>query len=118
MATIELKLLFANYGNRSGILYTIDIPKPDLVTVIQYEPKLEENLPAVIPPSQGMSYEVTIFLTQVSIEKTWKDIWEDKDSFVVEVIFKGSTSFPWNKIAKKKIFIDFQELKNLAERVH
>lgn len=118
MAFIELKLLFANYGNRSGILFNINIPKPDLVTVVQFDPHLEENLPIVIPPGQGKSYEVKLFLTKVSMDTTWTEIFKDKEHWEMEVIFRKSRSLPWNKTVHKKIRISIQELKESAKRVN
>lgn len=111
--SIDINLLFVNSGNRSGILYDINITFANIIYQIVYKTPLKRILPIVISPGQGEQFKPTL-MTAKPPEKTWVDTLKDQEYLEIELTFKTSTSFPWNKIKKKFLKIDIQGLKKIV----
>lgn len=111
IAYLVINLLFVNSGNRSGILYEYGIPKGDLLVNISHEdPTPKERLPLVITAGEGIPITPYIRLAKPG-DKKWDSVLRDREHITIEVVYKTSTGFPWNKTKNRELKIDIHELK-------
>jgi hypothetical protein len=113
-ATILVNILFVNGGNRSGILYDYQITGADFLSQVQYDdPQPETILPTVISAGNGLRFKPKI---KVLLQRgeDWFGNLKNIDFITVEITYKTSTSFPWNRMKKHKIKVGIEGLKATA----
>jgi hypothetical protein len=113
--SVDFNLLFVNIGNRSGILFDINIKHTDIIYQIGYKIPLSNILPIIILPGQGEGFK-PILMTAKPSEKTWTDTLKGKEYLEIELVYKTSTSFPWNKDRRKNLRIDIRDLKEFVKQ--
>lgn len=113
--SIDINLLFINVGVRSGILFNINLQTANIIYKVVYKPSLNKILPIIIPPGQGEHFK-PILLTAKPSDKTWVETLRDHEFIQIELIFKSSTSFPWNRTKKKNLKIDIRNLKEYVDQ--
>jgi hypothetical protein len=114
---LDLNFLIVNAGIRSGILFSLSIPTSNFIYDFYYKDNFDSKLPMIIPSGQGKNIKIAIAIAKAP-DKTWIDILNDYDYLPLEVNYKSSTSFPWNRNNNEKFKIDISNLKEFASYGH
>lgn len=108
---LTIKILIANTGIRSGILYNVEVSSKEKVVSFLNLMHSPNSLPTVLQPGEGWNSNIDIVLI-LSDPNKWKEYVLAHQFVKIKIKYEHNSFFGFYTYGKKTINLDITHLKN------